>query len=1367
MTTSSLPADARLDALHERVSLGLWAALVGVLPWLWRPGLVAPDTKLDLLTDPWGYLGRALVAWDERAGFGQLQNQAHGYLFPMGPFFGLGDSLGMPEWAVQRAWWSLVIVVAFLGAERALRSLGLGAGVFTLVPALAYALSPRVLTVLSDISVEVWPAAICPWLVVVLAPALRPEADGRARARMAVGTGLLVTATGGVNAAASLLVLLVPAVLLVTAPSGVARTRAAAWWLVGVLLGATWWLAPLVVLGFYAFPFLEFIETASVTTSVTSLPQVLRGTSHWLAYLVGPDGQATWQSGWTLAQHPVAVVATSLLAALGLAGLLRGPRQDATREQGALLDLRHVHLFAVLTLLLGVLLMSAGYAGRYGGGAATTVQQLLDGPLAAFRNVHKADPLVRFPLAVGLGWVLRAAPGRIAGWTWPALAAGRRAQAWRAWVIGVVVTTLAATLLPVWLGRVVAIGSFDRIPRYWSAAATLIDEAAERRGGSTLLLPASRSGAYVWGRTDDEPLAALASSPVVVRDAVMLGAPEASRILDVVDLLTSSGARQDGLAAVLARMGVARIVVRHDLAWEILAEDPALVEKTLERSPGFELVERLGPRSGGLTVWDVEDPRGPVDAYPADEIVRVAGGPEALVSLAGLDGERDDRAFIIGDDAVPGDGPAAGAHISTDTLRVRRLNTGRVIRDAYSQTLDARAAANDRGRDLPPAGQGDPETVRVWEGVLSVRASDEASDPFALGYRGPQHGGFAAVDGDPATAWLTSSGVDSAHLELDFADAVPAGPLRINVASGANIAEVERVRVRAGELDVERQVSSDRLVLSLDGASGASLKVTVHRRSGTRAGYPIGLAEVSVGDAGIRTFVRAAHSRSTGPTNYVLVRDPRHRMEPLRLGEDGSALEREVTAAEPQAVRAEVRVTARGGEALERVLDEPWTITGSSRVAPGPSGRPGAALDGRRDTRWRADVADLAPRLTLEAETPRTISSLRLSGGDRKRIGSVELQTPDGVVQLGNRGGEFDPLRTRELTIVFRLRDSTGEFVSPEITLDTAPRPTRVRLRCGEAGSLEVGGQAVALNVSTSRAALLEGRPVEAALCDRSRLVLPGGTSVVRVIPGDLVQGHEIVLTPETAQASDVPSLPEPAVRAWEGNRRSFDVEPSADGQVVAFSEGFNEGWRAEVGGRPLEPVRVDGWRQGFLVPAGVAGRVDAEFRPGLWYSAGLLGGGFLVVLLLVVWWGMLRHRGGREEQIAPAAATPLNRPAWSRWAGAGAVTGLLFALGSWVGLLVAVAAGLMLLLRERSAVLGPILLGAGGLVVVVSRWADRASIGADIAQLLTLGAVAVLGWRLVLPHRGDDPLLDGEPGERGDDDATERRGHQGRPETS
>ena len=68
-------------------------------------------------------------------------------------------------------------------------------------------------------------------------------------------------------------------------------------------------------------------------------------------------------------------------------------------------DLPH-RTFLRAVLVVGLILLTAGHVATVGPGFAVDVRTLLDGPLNAFRNIHKFDPVVRLPLAIGLGHLL-------------------------------------------------------------------------------------------------------------------------------------------------------------------------------------------------------------------------------------------------------------------------------------------------------------------------------------------------------------------------------------------------------------------------------------------------------------------------------------------------------------------------------------------------------------------------------------------------------------------------------------------------------------------------------------------------------------------------------------------------------------------------------------------------------------------------------------------------------------------------------------------------------------------------------------------------------------------------------------------------
>ena len=92
--------------------------------------------------------------------------------------------------------------------------------------------------------------------------------------------------------------------------------RFMAWWLPCVALAVTWWVMALLLLGRISPPFLDFIESSGVTTRWMSLTEMLRGTGSWTPF-VAPTATA----GASLVTGSVAVLATTLVAAAGLAGL--------------------------------------------------------------------------------------------------------------------------------------------------------------------------------------------------------------------------------------------------------------------------------------------------------------------------------------------------------------------------------------------------------------------------------------------------------------------------------------------------------------------------------------------------------------------------------------------------------------------------------------------------------------------------------------------------------------------------------------------------------------------------------------------------------------------------------------------------------------------------------------------------------------------------------------------------------------------------------------------------------------------------------------------------------------------------------------
>ncbi|MGD7003816.1 DUF3367 domain-containing protein [Corynebacterium halotolerans] len=727
-------------------------------------GLTAADTKHDLMANPAGFLAGSLHAWTDTFTLGQLQNQAYGYLFPQGLFFLSADPL--PDWIAQRIWWIIVIGVGFSGFHLLVTRLGIGTPAFRFLGAMLFALSPRTLTTLTAISSETWPVMLAPWVMVPLL--------GRLTFRSVALAVLPVAAMGAVNATATLAAC-VPAGLLllwriIRRDRGAARALGT--WLLGCLLVSLWWIGPLLVLGRYSPPFTDYIESSYVTTRWLNLVEILRGTTSWSPFV---DTERT--AGNLLVSEPVFVLATVMVAALGLAGLT-----SLLRKSSYLAGLW------VLMLLTGVVILGMAH-----GPLGSWWLSFLDGAGAPLRNLHKFDPLVRLPLMVGLtalGSHLRV----------PTSLSAIRERSFptrRTAVAGLVVLIALTATAPAWTGRLLPRGAYEEVPEYWHEATDFLNTHAQDT--RTLIYPETSFARQTWGWTRDEPAQPLLDVPWAVRDAVPLVNPEAIRGLDGVMAVLEEDPETG--AAALRRLGIGAVLVRHDLE-----SDPATAEQAAEELPG----ER---HTFGEVDVILLDPQADM-AITAEEPVQVAGGGESLALL----------------DSIYGPGPRklvdSGAEVVTDTPMLTARNYG-TLDGPVSAPLASLAEGSDvhnAVKDYPSAGP----LTKVVESGGRVVSSSSASDATSFGGADPARSPTAAVDDGPDTAWFPTPGTaEGEWLELrgDFPEPVlevtTTEDTTLVISSGEAAVEVD---VAAGETKevVVPGGATDAVRVTLTGHTGIS-----------------------------------------------------------------------------------------------------------------------------------------------------------------------------------------------------------------------------------------------------------------------------------------------------------------------------------------------------------------------------------------------------------------------------------------------------------------------------------------------------------------------------------------------------------------
>ncbi|MEV0483419.1 alpha-(1-_3)-arabinofuranosyltransferase family protein [Streptomyces sp. NPDC050508] len=1362
--------------------LGFWA-VVFVLFLAVHPGRQTFDTKLGVTVDPGQFLSDLGQLWHDRGSFGGIQDQYAGYLWPMLPFYWLAHAVHLPVWLAERLWLSLVVSVAFWGALRLAERLRVGSPASRLLAAVTYALWPVFTIVVGSTSAAALPGAFLPWV-------LLPLTNERYTARIAaLRSALIVPFMGGVNAAATLASLLPVGLYLLSRPPGPRQRKLLAWWVPGVILATAWWWIPLLMLGVYGENFLPYVETSQTTTDTMSATEGLRGAGDWVAYL--HLGEAWIPAGWTVASSVIVIVCSALAAGLGLAGLAR---RDMPERR-----------WLVLIAVSVALILFAGYGGSFGAPFHGLVQDWLNGPLVPFRNIYKFQAGLALALVLGLAHLV----GVAAETRGARPIRGRRLAPLIAAIL-----VLPGLAWPYLNGSILNPGSFQQLPKYWQSTADWLQKYSP--DSRALVVPATAHGIYTWGSPIDEPLDVLANSRWAERDYVPMGTPGNRRAMDAVEQALASGGEVPGLADYLSRAGVYYVVVRNDLDPDQIGYVPTTtVKRTLEQS-GYQRVTGLGPvMTGGriandtpLQVEGLYPRQRAVEIYeptskdvirpgqagltPAADTAVVSGGPESLLPLAT---ELRGRATVLTGDNHPGLG-SPSLQILGDGLRRADTRFGLVdANTSYTYTPDERNApdavqdAGNKPKQILPTKGIAHQTVAELRGARSVTASSSGNWLFYL----PQFDPVNAFDGNPDTAWAegAAGSPNGQWLRIGFAGG------SYDMPSSFKVTPLPQESVRAAATEVKVQTAKgtatsylqpNGMPQTIKSPSGATswMKLTIVDSVARRTGLTgAGFSEIALPHVQVTRLLKLPTDANASDAAAEII--SLHRSaDPTGLSPTGTeaGLHRTFSTATAGTYEMKADAVAIPGEELDKLLYEVApaqqhriTATADSTAALGVGLSARNLTDGDLTTGW---IAGDRPTIHLTWSGKQAVGEVVLApaGGLSTRATEVDITSPDGATIAGvdeNGVVRFDPITTDRLDITItktapltlhnpvadenlQLPVGLTEAYIPALDQYRTPQPDPTRtftLACGKGPVVAVDGELYSTSVTGTVRDLTERRPVEVTLCQQGRadaaLELTSGTH--RVEAGD---AGPLTLTNVTLTRGSVTSATDSGrelrVVDWLGDRREVTVGSGTASYFTTY-ENYNTGWKATLNGKELTSVRLDGWQQGWRVPAGAGGTIKLSYGPATTYEAGLIGSGAaLAVLLALVLWR--RHDPNPDEPQPPPPPPGL-------WLGTVTLTLVGVVIAGWFALLVP---ALALLAHRRHALLVPIafitLTGAGITAATGAGAPVAAGEGAfsHTAQLLTLiglfaALVSVREWpdptpatAPPLPHRerGTSPL--GEP---------------------
>jgi arabinofuranan 3-O-arabinosyltransferase len=282
---------------------------------------------------------------------------------------------------------------------------------------------------------------------------------------------------------------------------------------------------------------------------------------------------------------------------------------------------------------------------------------------------------------------------------------------------------------------------------------------------------------------------------------------------------------------------------------------------------------------------------------------------------------------------------------------------------------------------------------------------------------------------------------------------------------------------------------------------------------------------------------------------------------------------------------------------------------------------------------------------------------------------------------------------------------------------------------CGFGPQVDVDGVPVLTRVRGSVGDLVSGAPLRLEPCGKGVEGVHLGTGRHRITVRDAggFAVRDLALRPRggTTTASASGSM---RVDRWGTARRDVTVDTD-QAALLAVTQSVNPGWVATLHGKRLRSVEVDGWMQGWRVPAGSRGVVELRFSPQVPYLVGLFGGlGVAALIMCVAGVSLLRRATG--PVLAEHDDRPLSGLAGAVLFGALVVLSLPAAAGALVG------AASSRLRRGNEVPAGMVVVCAIAAVVLAVTRIDTTPVAPAAADVLMAVAFGIMAGRIVSHER-------------------------------